>query len=69
MPTIPCPIHPDDKNLPRSDVRLQLTGGEVVEFLGVPIQGYHTLENMLAVMEIWKPNITVRDTMAFHPVP
>ena len=58
---IQVPIHPTEQALPRSDVRLRLSGGEVVEMLGVPLQGPRTLESVLRIWEIWKPNIVVPD--------
>ena len=70
MPSIPCPVHPDDMSLPRSDIRLLLCGGETVEILRLPIQGRRTLENFLATLEIWKPNIVrAQVEMPFHPIP
>ena len=68
MQSIPCPIHPDDARLPRSNIRLRLCGGEMVEILGVPIQGVKTLENILATLELWKPNIVkVEAGLAVQP--
>lgn len=60
---IPVPVHPSEQALPRSDLRLKLCGGEVVEILGMPIQGCRTWESLVATFEIWKPIITVSDTV------
>ena len=56
---IPVPVHPTEQILPRSDIRLKLCGGEVVEILGMPIQGWRTWEALVATFEIWKPTSVV----------
>ncbi len=55
--SIPCPVHPTEKHLPRSDIRYKSLDGQVIEILNVPVQGVKTLEALLATLEIWKPVI------------
>ncbi len=65
---IPCPVHPTEVNLPRSTLRLQLEG-QVAELHNVPLQGHKTIENILAVLEIWKPTIIKDEPQPFRPMP
>ena len=54
---VPSPVYPTEKDLPRSDLRLRLCGGEIVEVLNVPLQGPKTLAALLKTLELWKPVI------------
>ena len=54
---IPIPVHPDERHLPVSCVRL-LLGSGIVE-LNVPVQGPKTLQNVIDTLVIWKPTIVV----------
>lgn len=60
MLAIPIPVHPNDKDLPISCVRLQLPGGTVAE-LNLPIQGQRTLQNAIDTLQIWKATIVTPD--------
>ena len=68
--SIPVPVHPTETHLPRSDVRLLLCHGGIIEVLGVPLQGPRTLEAMLKTLEIWKPTIVKgKPEYQFNPRP
>jgi hypothetical protein len=56
--TIPIPIHPDDKDLPPSLIRLRLPSGKVAS-LYIPLQGEKTLDNAIKTLELWKPTLVV----------
>ena len=54
---ISSPVHPLDAHLPRSDIRLELSEGNVIEILNFPLQGLRTIENLQVTLELWKPNL------------
>ena len=56
--SIYVPVHPTEQHLPRSTLRLQVKEG-VIEVGGIPLQGPKTLESLLKILDIWKPNIVL----------
>lgn len=55
---IPIPLHPDDRDLPLSLVRLKLTSGVFEAY--IPLQGSKTIETAIAILELWRP-VLVRE--------
>lgn len=64
---IPIPVHPDEKHLPLSTIRLKLSRG-IVETT-FPVQGTKTIDNMSAILEVWKPNLVVDDPEPIYDGP
>lgn len=55
---IPIPLHPHDKDLPLSVVRIKLESGIFEACL--PLQGQKTMAAAIATLELWKP-VLVRE--------
>jgi len=58
---IPIPIHPSERDMPRSLINYQLPSGKVVTLNGLPMQGPKTIQAIKDTLEIWKPSIVCDD--------